>query len=208
MVPLRLTGRASQWFMSQTEQVQLQFQTDWTHLKLAIANYFMNRHWLNKMKEKAIHMKYRQKDHDQETPTDYFIRKLEVLHLVHDLTDPETIMEVMNGAPREWLPFVDTSRMTTVQDLQSTLKYHEETLIHIADHDIERRLRALEHSSNKPYDLKIKEPSDGINSSGPLEDPTKQLVGAHESFMQPQFPKRDNIVSKEKTPEERGARPC
>jgi len=69
------------------------------------------------MKEKAIHMKYRQKDHDQETPTDYFNRKLEVLHLVHDLSDPETIMEIMNGAPREWLPFVDTSRMTTIQDL-------------------------------------------------------------------------------------------
>jgi len=40
-------------------------------------------------------MKYQQKDHDQETPTDYFNRKLEVLHLVHDLTDPETIMEIM-----------------------------------------------------------------------------------------------------------------
>jgi len=56
MVLLRLTGRASQWFYSQTNIVQQQFQTDWTHLKLAIARYFMNNHWLNKMKSKAIHM--------------------------------------------------------------------------------------------------------------------------------------------------------
>jgi len=100
------------------------------------------------MKSKAICMRYQQKDHDQETPTDYFHRKLELLQLVHDLTDPETIMEIMNGAPREWLPFIDTSRMLIIQALLETLKYHKETLIQVASQDIKRRLKALEFSSN------------------------------------------------------------
>ena len=113
LVPLRLTGTASQWFYSQTKQFKAQIQTDWTHLKLALAQYFMNDHWLHTMKLKAIHMRYQQKDHDQETPEQYFHRKLELLQLVHDLTNPKTIMEIMNGAPREWLPFINTAQMTT-----------------------------------------------------------------------------------------------
>jgi len=210
MVPLRLTGRASQWFYSQTELVQQQFQTDWTHLKLAIAQYFMNNHWLNKMKSKAIRMRYQQKDHDQETPTDYFHRKIELLQLVHDLTDLETIMEIMNGAPREWLPFINTSRMLTVQDLLEALKYHEETLIHIASKDIERRLKALEFSSNRSFNQKAKVNIVETNfvRKRPLKKFNKKLVGAHESFAKPQLPKRDDIVFKGKTLEQKGARPC
>jgi len=57
-------------------------------------------------------------------------------------------MEIMNGAPREWLPFIDTSRVLIVQDLLEALKYHEETLIQVANQDIERRLKALEFSSS------------------------------------------------------------
>jgi len=66
----------------------------------------------------------------------------------------------------------------------------------------------LERSSNKPHDSKIWEPLDETNTGKPPEDPMEWLVGAHKSFMQPQFPRRDDIVSKGKTPEEKGARPC
>ena len=170
----------------------------------------MNNHWLNKMKSKAIRMRYQQKDHDQETPTDYFHRKIELLQLVHDLMDLETIMEIMNGVPREWLPFIDTSRMLTVQDLLEALKYHEETLIHIASKDIERRLKALEFSSNQPFNRKAKVNIVETNfvKKKPFRKFNKKLVGAHKSFTKPQLPKRDDIVSKGKTPEQKGARPC
>ena len=42
----------------------------------------------------------------------------------------------------------------------------------------------------------------------PFRKSNKKLVGAHKSFTKPQLPKRDDIVSKGKTPEQKGARPC
>ena len=42
----------------------------------------------------------------------------------------------------------------------------------------------------------------------PLRNLIKKLVGAHKSFAKPQLPKRDDVVSPGKTPEQEGARPC
>jgi len=119
-------------------------------------------------------------------------------------------MEIMNGAPREWLPFINTSRMQTIQDLLEALKYHEETLIQIASKDIERRLKALEFSSNRTFNRKVKVNTVETNfvKRKPFRKINKKLVGAHKSFAKPQLPKRDDIVSKGKTPEQKGARPC
>jgi len=211
MIPLRLEGRASQWFFSLPADQQQQFQWDWNTIKFAIAHYFMNHHWLTTMKSKAIRMRYRQKNHETENPTDYFIRKLELLQLVFDLNDAETIMEIMNGVPREWLPYIDTQRMQTVQELQNAIKYHEDTLIRITSNDFDRRLKALEGSSNRSSRFKGKTYTAETNfvRRKSTRKPFKgKLIGSHPSFAQPTLPKRDDIISKGKTPEQKGARPC
>jgi len=100
--------------------------------------------------------------------------------------------------------------MLTVQDLLEALKYHEETLIHIASKDIERRLKALEFSSNRTFNQKAKVNTMETNfvRKKPFRKFNKKLVRAHESFAKPQLPKRDDVVSKGKTPDQKGARPC
>jgi len=43
-------------------------------------------------------------------------------------TETETIMEIMNGAPKYWSVLIDTSRINTLADLQYYIKYHEDSL--------------------------------------------------------------------------------
>ena len=62
-------------------------------------------------------------------------------------TPSETIMEIMNSAPKYWSILINTSRINTLSDLQYHIKYHEETLMWNPDtqtHELERHIKALE----------------------------------------------------------------
>ena len=66
-------------------------------------------------------------------------------------TPSETIMEIMNGAPKYWSILIDTSRINTLSDLQYHIKYHEETLMrnpNMQTHELERHIKALEARSS------------------------------------------------------------
>jgi len=54
-------------------------------------------------------MRYRQKGHENEFPTDYFYHKRRAIEEVFTLTPSETIMEIMNGAPHYWKVLIDTT---------------------------------------------------------------------------------------------------
>jgi len=66
-------------------------------------------------------------------------------------TETETIMEIMNGAPKYWSVLIDTSRINTLADLQYYIKYHEDSLMRNPDtvtYDLEKRVKALESRSS------------------------------------------------------------
>jgi len=131
---------------------------------------------------------------------------------VFDLTVSEIIMEIMNGAPQYWKVLIDTSRIVTIADLQSYIKYHEESLMRNPDtqtQDLERRLKALEsrptNRSAKSARTYETEAESNFIKRGPIK---KTFVRAHTQFSDYQYPKNDKVVSKGKTPKDKGARAC
>ena len=89
----------------------------------------MNQQWFDQMKACILRMCYCQKGYEQEMPSDYFHCKLRMIQEVFMQTPSETIMEIMNGAPRYWSILINTSRINMISDLQYYIKYHEEQLI-------------------------------------------------------------------------------
>ncbi|KIY45307.1 hypothetical protein FISHEDRAFT_8819, partial [Fistulina hepatica ATCC 64428] len=77
-------------------------ELNWHTLQDVIAAYFMNRRWLDDQKHKANRASYQQSAHTHETPSEYFIRKSNLLKMVWNLKDTEIISEVMRCVPPEW----------------------------------------------------------------------------------------------------------
>jgi len=151
IAPLRLTGSAKAWFYALEPITQRTIQRSWADFKLALSTYFMNQQWFDKMKGKILRMRYQQKGHESETPSDYYHRKLRMIQEGFVQTETETIMEIMNGAPKYWSVLIDTSRINTLADLQYYIKYHEDSLMQNPDtvtYDLEKRIKALESRSS------------------------------------------------------------
>ena len=73
LVPKRFKGSAELWYFSLPVKYWQEYEQDWETLCTAIAAYFMNRKWLDRMKAKANRAKYRESGHYRETPSEYFI---------------------------------------------------------------------------------------------------------------------------------------
>ena len=117
-------------------------------------------------------------------------------------TQSETIMEIMNSAPKYWSITIDTSRINTLSDLQYHIKYHEEALMwnpNTQTHELEQHIKALEEQSSEP------EAEANFTKKKLFR---RKLVGAHTQFSDYQFAKNNKIVSKGKTPGQKGAWPC
>jgi hypothetical protein len=192
--------------------MQEHVQQSWGDLKLAISTYFMNQQWFDRMKAHVLHMRYHQKGQDSETPSDYFHHKLRMIQEVFVLTPSKTIMEIMNGAPQYWKVLIDTSRITEIADLQNYIKYHEESLIRNPDtqtQDLERRLKALEsRPTNRSTKSGCTYEAEAETNFVKKQAFKKKFTGAHAQFSDYKFPKNDKIVSKGKTPHDKGARAC
>lgn len=193
-IPLRLTGRAKDWFESQSKRYQAFMMTDWQNMRAGICDYFMNRTWLDKQKGKATRAHYRESGYANETPSDYIIRKKKLLQMVFKLTKTELILEILNGAPQYWRTIMDTSRIESFRDFQATVKYHEETLMSgtrgegsVSRRDIDKLWEAIK--SNK-------------------QSKSKFAKTHAVQTMKPKYPPDDKNVSKKATPKSKGARPC
>src|SRR5258706_4417184 len=62
----------------------------------------MNQQWFDRMKSRILFMRYHQKGHKQEMPSDYFHCKLQMIQEVFVQTQSKTIMEIMTSTPRYW----------------------------------------------------------------------------------------------------------
>ena len=212
IAPLRFTGPARQWFDALAPDWQRYAQTDWRTLKLMIADYFMTPQWYDRMKARVLRMRYRQKGFESELPTHYFHRKLRMIKEVFDLRDDEIILEIMNGAPHYWKILIDTSRIHTIHDLQSLIKFHEEALLRDPDNqnrEFERRLKQLEsRSTNRSSRFARTNEAEAEVNFVKKKPFKKKLIGAHAKFSNYKFPRNDKIVSKGKSPSQKGGRPC
>jgi hypothetical protein len=197
-IPLRLTGRAKDWFESQTPSYQERIMLNWGTMRDAICGFSMNRPWLDRQKSIANRAKYREQGHPSETPTDYVIRKLKLLNMVYTLSDTEIILEILNGALAYWRTVIDTSSMTKFRHFQKAVHYHEQALTEgpkgegsVSKRDIDKLWEALKSVQSK--------------------DSEQEFVGGTHAVQAPpiyKYPKDDLNVSKKATPKSKGARPC
>ncbi|KIO18011.1 hypothetical protein M407DRAFT_84399, partial [Tulasnella calospora MUT 4182] len=125
---------------------------------------------------------YRDLSAPREKPSEYYIRKLKLLHTAESYTETELILAIMEGAPKYWHLVIDTSTLLHTVDLQDKIIYHEDALMYGPGSS-----------------------SDGFER---LEKSHAHLVGFHKDLGKPLFPRDDKTLAKGKSPEEKGARPC
>ena len=53
-------------------------------------------------------MYYQETGYQRETPSEYYIRKSELLNTIYSLDDSELILEIMEGAPACWNTILTT----------------------------------------------------------------------------------------------------
>ncbi|KZS86483.1 hypothetical protein SISNIDRAFT_393534, partial [Sistotremastrum niveocremeum HHB9708] len=128
-VPYRLRGSAESWYFSLPEANRLEAQVSWGSLRDTISAYYMNRSWIDKQRARARVARYREPGHAKETPSEYYIRKAELLNLLFNLSDSEIIMEIMNGAPAHWTSILTPHLCRDVVTFQASIKYHEDSLM-------------------------------------------------------------------------------
>ncbi|KAF9001218.1 hypothetical protein BDZ89DRAFT_913526, partial [Hymenopellis radicata] len=98
--------------------------------------------------------------------------------------DLEIISEIMNGVPDSWETVINSELYATPQELQASIRYHEETLVNLA---VPRKFVSYQTSANEEV----------------------HLVGATSKLPPPQYPRDDSTVTtRGLTPKAKGARPC
>ncbi|KAF6750947.1 hypothetical protein DFP72DRAFT_1071806 [Ephemerocybe angulata] len=198
LVPTRLEGSAERWYYSLHISVRAKIETSWETLRDAICQYYMNRTYMEKQKARANRATYRDHANPKETPSEYFIRKMELLQLAYQYNDRELIHEILSGAPTHWSTILTPHIYFTIEEIQTAVKYHEDVLM---QYDLPRS----NFSNNGPSRSYNRNPFYGNFKNSQART---NLVGATENTKPPQFPKDDSNISKRGTPESKGGRPC
>lgn len=152
----------------------------------------MNHAWLKSQKIRANQARYCEAGFTKESPSEYIIRKLNLIGLVYDYTDTKTICLVMAEAPDVWQSILNVQFYTTITEFQNAVKFHEETLTRLTP------------GNAFPTQL----PNAGFNSRNPWKRANTNFAGFTPALKKPEFPKDDKNISPRRTPESIGARPC
>ncbi len=210
IVPTRLRKAAELWYYSLPNEFRQAAEVDWGYLREAIGAFYMNRAWLERQKSIANNARFRDASHSSESPSEYFIRKSQLLKLVHSLSDSELIMEIMNGAPTSWNTILTTHLYSSVIEFQSAIKFHENLLMSLSrgDRDRDYRPNRPVYQPAPSYSGAYNQGNRGSPSGGRPYRSNARLAGWSPSLPAPKFPRDDSVVSKGKTPEQKGARPC
>ncbi|KAJ3751600.1 hypothetical protein EV360DRAFT_89578 [Lentinula raphanica] len=196
LVPGRLRRDANLWYYSQSERRRDQLEEDWGTLKAGINAYYMNQTWMDDQMAIANNTHFRDSNHATESPSQYFIRKKDLLTRVYQYTDTQLIRQIMLGAPTSWTNIVTPHLYADLDEFQGVIRFHESNLIRVTP----RNWRQPEGIQSNSY---LRQGQNAYNRR-------VNLVGSSPNLPPPQFPRDDTIVSKLKrgTPEENNARPC
>ena len=193
IVPRRFTPFTETWYYSILDAEHKRIEENWTTLKKAISEYWMNHHWVEKQKLRTNRARFREAGHQQESPSQYVIHKMELLTLVYSYMDTETIQAIMMEFPGMWASIINPQCQKTLREFQNTIKYHEESL------------KKLEAPVLQPPCLPNQEYASARFS---YHRANANLVRWSKNIGTPLFPKDDSNVFPRKTPDSMGARPC
>jgi hypothetical protein len=203
VVPTRFRDKAAAWWYSLTDTHRIMVTQNWDTLKDEIRTYWMNQAWIDRTQRKAIRASYRDAGHPNETPTEYFIRKYELLSLVYNFTPSQVMAEVLTKAPRLWSTVLNPRSFTNLAQFQTAIKYHEDLLI-----DFGRKFDPKGNkASSRSYKVDTqRKPAPKDKKSKPKSARTYSIGSNLKKT--PPHPKDDSNVSKGKTPADYGARGC
>ena len=123
IVPRRFTHFPETWYYSIPDAERKRIEENWTTLKKAISEYWMNHHWLEKQKLRANRVRFREAGHQRESTSEYVIRKMELLTLVYSCTDNKTIQAIMMEVPRTWASIINPQYQKMLREFQNAVKY-------------------------------------------------------------------------------------
>ncbi|KZP13025.1 hypothetical protein FIBSPDRAFT_706274, partial [Athelia psychrophila] len=129
IVPRRFTGNAEIWYYSINQDVRTQYERSWITLREAITGYYMNDQWLERQRIRATSARFRDATSPRELPTEYVLRKLNLIDMVYNYTQTEQIRLIMQEAPSSWTPIIQPQNCKSMVELQNAIKYHEENLV-------------------------------------------------------------------------------
>jgi hypothetical protein len=133
VAPTRFKGKAADWWWSLPEIDRLDIGRNWDTLKRELRAFWMNQAWIDRMQRKALKARYQQKGHRDETPTEYYMRKYELVSMVYNFTTQQMIAEVLSKAPRVWCTLLNPLSFQSLTEFLTAIKFHEEALIELAD---------------------------------------------------------------------------
>jgi len=134
---------------------------------------------------------FREAGHQHDSPSEYVIRKLELIGLVYSYTNSETIQAIMEEVPNSWASILNPQYLKSIMEFQNTVKYHEETLAKL--------------ESPMPPQSQCLPNQEFSNNQFPHQKANVNLVRWSKNIGTPQFPKDDMNVSPRRTPESIGA---
>src|ERR1700742_1538412 len=142
----------------------------------------MNQAWIERTQHIALRARYRDSGHSTETPTDYYIRKIELLSLVYNFTPSQVMSEVLQKAPRLWSTILNPMNFTTLAVFQTAVKYHEDLLIEFGEHY--NKFPKLVHSPSKAYTYKVDSKSPNKNTQRRNQDRRIETLSlSHQGLM-------------------------
>jgi hypothetical protein len=210
VVPTRFKDKALSWWYSLTDTHRQSVSENWDTLKDEIRTYWMNQSWIERTQRKALRARYRDSGHTTESPTEYYIRKFELLSLVYNFTISQYMSEILQKAPRLWSTILNPRNFSTMAEFQTAIKYHEDLLIEFGE-KYDKVGRFSDRSSTKTHSYRVESKSQNKNSFRRSKDKPKAsrtyAVGAP-NIPKPAHPRDDSNVSKPKTPEDYNARGC
>ncbi|KAF8747302.1 hypothetical protein RHS01_11331 [Rhizoctonia solani] len=175
-IPLRFTGRALRWFNALDKDYRRIITEDWPALRQAITIHFMNRTFLNRSKNEAMRIRFRDKDHSEETQK--------------TMSSGRWKLSLLSS----WTTHIDTSRIVTWEDFLDKIAWHEEDLLgkdSSHNSDIQRQLHQMQSTLKRLEGNRHSRPSARSHLAG------SKPVGWHQNNPPPKYPKDDSTVSKE-----------
>ncbi|KAG9076799.1 hypothetical protein FRC06_009315 [Ceratobasidium sp. 370] len=123
-----LTSEAKEWFEQFSGVEQQYFMTHWDDFKYRMGQFFWTPTWIANAKSKAYQAKYRESKHSNETPSQFLIRKKELIDAVHQWNDVDIIGKIAKSAPHQWRTIVDHEQIAEWSLYLSSIKEKEDLL--------------------------------------------------------------------------------
>jgi len=216
IIPSRLTGKASEWWYSLTKDDRRDSSINWDTMKNRIRTYWMNQAWINKMQYKALRARFREIGYGNESPTEYFIRKSELLTLVYQFPEKQVVHEILKTAPATWHGVLQPATIQTLTQLHNLLKFNEENLERLVE-QFEPKFKRRNENQNSRTKSEVNKVetnqrrntySNNKFRKGSFKGKPPRSYATGWTGKKPEFPRDDLNVSKGRTPEQVGARPC